>query len=40
MPKLRDVIDGHGLTPRKGLGQHFLLDLNLTDKIARAARPT
>ncbi|MEM8855412.1 MAG: 16S rRNA (adenine(1518)-N(6)/adenine(1519)-N(6))-dimethyltransferase RsmA, partial [Pseudomonadota bacterium] len=40
LPKLRDVIDGHGLTPRKGLGQHFLLDLNLTDKIARAARPS
>ncbi|XWN33790.1 MAG: 16S rRNA (adenine(1518)-N(6)/adenine(1519)-N(6))-dimethyltransferase RsmA [Devosia sp.] len=40
LPKLRDVIEAHGLTPRKGLGQHFLLDLNLTDKIARAARPS
>jgi 16S rRNA (adenine1518-N6/adenine1519-N6)-dimethyltransferase len=34
---LRDVIARHGLTARKGLGQHFLLDLNLTRRIARAA---
>ena len=32
---LREVIAAHGLAARKGLGQHFLLDLNLTAKIAR-----
>jgi len=37
LPPLRDVIARHGLSARKGLGQHFLLDLNLTAKIARAA---
>lgn len=37
LPPLRDVIAEHGLAARKGLGQHFLLDLNLTLKIARAA---
>ncbi|MCB9957783.1 MAG: 16S rRNA (adenine(1518)-N(6)/adenine(1519)-N(6))-dimethyltransferase RsmA [Rhodospirillaceae bacterium] len=36
---LRAVIQAHGLTARKGLGQHFLLDLNLTRRIARAAGP-
>ena len=39
LPPLRDVIAAHGLGARKSLGQHFLLDLNLTDKIARAAGP-
>ncbi len=39
LPPLRDVIRRHGLTARKGLGQNFLLDLNLTGKIARAAGP-
>ena len=34
LPPLRDVIREHELTPRKGLGQHFLLDLNLTRRIA------
>ena len=34
---LRDVIEAHGLGAKKSLGQHFLLDLNLTAKIARAA---
>ncbi len=34
---LRDVIAAHGLLARKSLGQHFLLDLNLTRRIARAA---
>ncbi len=34
---LRDIIARHGLSARKGLGQHFLLDLNLTARIARAA---
>jgi len=37
LPPLREVIAHHGLSARKGLGQHFLLDLNLTAKIARAA---
>ena len=37
LPPLRDVIAAHGLSARKGLGQHFLLDLNLTHRIARAA---
>jgi 16S rRNA (adenine1518-N6/adenine1519-N6)-dimethyltransferase len=34
---LRDVLAKHGLRADKKLGQHFLLDLNLTAKIARAA---
>ena len=37
MPPLREVIARHGLSARKGLGQHFLLDGNLTRRIARAA---
>jgi 16S rRNA (adenine1518-N6/adenine1519-N6)-dimethyltransferase len=37
LPALRDVIATHGLSARKALGQNFLLDLNLTSKIARAA---
>ncbi len=37
LPPLRDVIARHGLGARKSLGQHFLLDLNLTRRIARAA---
>lgn len=37
LPPLREVIGRHGLSARKGLGQHFLLDLNLTCRIARAA---
>jgi 16S rRNA (adenine1518-N6/adenine1519-N6)-dimethyltransferase len=36
-PKLRDLITRHGLNARKSLGQHFLLDLNLTRRIARSA---
>ncbi|MBY0420802.1 MAG: 16S rRNA (adenine(1518)-N(6)/adenine(1519)-N(6))-dimethyltransferase RsmA [Parvularculaceae bacterium] len=36
-PPLRDVIARHGLAADKALGQHFLLDLNITRKIARAA---
>lgn len=39
LPPLRDVIAAHGLNAIKKLGQHFLLDLNLTAKIARAAGP-
>ncbi len=37
LPPLRDVISTHGLTARKSLGQNFLLDLNLTSRIARLA---
>ena len=37
LPPLRDVIETHGLLARKSLGQNFLLDLNLTSKIARQA---
>lgn len=37
LPPLRDVIARHGLMPKRSLGQNFLLDLNLTGKIARAA---
>ena len=37
LPPLRDVIASHGLSARKSLGQNFLLDLNLTAKIARQA---
>jgi 16S rRNA (adenine1518-N6/adenine1519-N6)-dimethyltransferase len=36
LPPLRDIIAAYGLTARKSLGQHFLLDLNLTRRIARA----
>jgi 16S rRNA (adenine1518-N6/adenine1519-N6)-dimethyltransferase len=39
LPPLREVIARHGLSARKELGQNFLLDLNLTGKIARAAGP-
>ncbi|MFY9211467.1 MAG: 16S rRNA (adenine(1518)-N(6)/adenine(1519)-N(6))-dimethyltransferase RsmA [Aestuariivita sp.] len=37
LPPLRQVINTHGLSARKSLGQNFLLDLNLTAKIARQA---
>jgi 16S rRNA (adenine1518-N6/adenine1519-N6)-dimethyltransferase len=39
LPPLRDVIRRHELSARKSLGQNFLLDLNLTGRIARAAGP-
>ncbi len=39
LPPLRDVIRRHDLSARKSLGQNFLLDLNLTARIARAAGP-
>ncbi len=39
LPPLREVIAQHDLAARKSLGQNFLLDLNLTRKIARAAMP-
>ena len=37
LPPLREVIASHGLSAKKSLGQNFLLDLNLTARIARAA---
>mgnify|MGYP003627920213 FL=1 len=37
LPPLRDVIAAHDLAAKKSLGQNFLLDLNLTAKIARLA---
>ncbi|MFT6023707.1 MAG: 16S rRNA (adenine1518-N6/adenine1519-N6)-dimethyltransferase [Ascidiaceihabitans sp.] len=37
LPSLASVIETHGLSARKSLGQNFLLDLNLTAKIARQA---
>jgi 16S rRNA (adenine1518-N6/adenine1519-N6)-dimethyltransferase len=39
LPPLREVIRRHGLRAKKSLGQNFLLDLNLTARIARAAGP-
>ncbi|MEM6307018.1 MAG: rRNA adenine N-6-methyltransferase family protein, partial [Pseudomonadota bacterium] len=37
LPPLRDVIATYDLRAKKSLGQNFLLDLNLTAKIARQA---
>lgn len=37
LPPLRDVIQRHGLDAKKALGQNFLLDLNITQKVARTA---
>jgi 16S rRNA (adenine1518-N6/adenine1519-N6)-dimethyltransferase len=39
LPPLRDVIARHGIAARRSLGQNFILDLNLTRRIARAAAP-
>jgi 16S rRNA (adenine1518-N6/adenine1519-N6)-dimethyltransferase len=39
LPPLREVIRRHGLRAKASLGQNFLLDLNLTARIARAAAP-
>ena len=39
LPPLRDVIARHGLAAKRSLGQHFLLDANLTRRIVRAAGP-
>jgi len=36
LPPLRDVIERHGLLAKRSLGQNFLLDLNLTARIARS----
>ena len=37
LPRLREIIDRHGLQAKKALGQNFLLDLNLTSRVARQA---
>jgi len=37
LPPLRDALAEHGLLAKKAFGQHFLLDLNITRKIARLA---
>jgi 16S rRNA (adenine1518-N6/adenine1519-N6)-dimethyltransferase len=39
LPGLRASLDAHGLSAKKSFGQHFLLDLNITRKIARLAGP-
>lgn len=39
LPPLRDVIERYELNAKKNLGQNFLLDLNLTRRIARQAAP-
>jgi len=39
LPPLREVIARHGIAARRSLGQNFILDLNLTGRIARAAGP-
>jgi len=39
LPPLREVIRRHNLSAKRSLGQNFLLDLNLTGRIARAAGP-
>ena len=39
LPPLREVISAHGLAAKKALGQNFLLDLNLTSRIARTSGP-
>jgi 16S rRNA (adenine1518-N6/adenine1519-N6)-dimethyltransferase len=39
LPPLRETIAAHDLDAKKRFGQHFLLDLNLTRRIARAAAP-
>lgn len=40
LPPLRDVISAAGFGAKRSLGQHFLLDRNLTEKIAATARPS
>lgn len=39
LPSLAETVKAHNLGANKKLGQHFLLDMNLTDKIARLADP-
>lgn len=35
LPALRTTVEAHGLMAKKALGQNFLLDQNITDKIIR-----
>ena len=37
LPSLRETVDSHGLMAKKALGQNFLLDQNITDKIIRSS---
>lgn len=39
LPPIRESLEAHGLLAKKSFGQHFLLDLNVTRKIARFAGP-
>src|SRR5579863_3378557 len=39
LPPLREIIARYGIAARRSLGQNFILDLNLTRRIARAAGP-
>ena len=39
LPTLTETVKIHNLRANKTLGQHFLLDMNVTDKIARLAAP-
>jgi 16S rRNA (adenine1518-N6/adenine1519-N6)-dimethyltransferase len=39
LPPLRDIIKRHGIAAKRSLGQNFILDLNLTRRIALAAGP-
>lgn len=39
LPRLREIIARHDIAAKKSLGQNFILDLNLTRRIARAAGP-
>lgn len=39
LPSIKDIIARHGLDARKSLGQHFLLDPSITQRIARLAGP-
>lgn len=39
LPTLHETVRIHGLGANKRLGQHFLLDMNVTDKIANLAKP-
>ncbi len=39
LPPLNSIVKEHQLFPRRSLGQNFIFDINLTRKIARAAKP-
>ena len=39
LPPLNSIVKEHQLSPRRSLGQNFIFDINLTRKIARAAKP-